>query len=64
VSDGLKRRGFGGMDPEKRREIASRAGKASHASGRAHRWTSEEASEAGKKGGAVMHAKRRAKVGA
>jgi len=37
------------MSPEKRRAISSKGGK----SGKGHRWTSKEASEAGKKGGAI-----------
>jgi general stress protein YciG len=39
------------MDPEQQRRIASEGGKASHESGRGHRWTSEEARMAGRKGG-------------
>jgi hypothetical protein len=35
------------MDPEKQREIASEGGKAAHASGNAHEFTSEEARRAG-----------------
>lgn len=45
------RRGFASMDPEQQRRIASEGGKASHASGRGHEWTSAEAREAGRKGG-------------
>jgi uncharacterized protein len=45
------RRGFASMDDEKKREIASKGGKAAHASGNAHEFTSEEAREAGRKGG-------------
>lgn len=45
-------RGFGSMDPVKQREIASKGGKAAHAKGTAHEFTTEEAREAGKKGGA------------
>lgn len=45
------RRGFASMDEEKKREIASKGGKAAHASGNAHEFTSEEAREAGRKGG-------------
>lgn len=45
-------RGFAGMDPDRQREIASEGGKAAHASGNAHEFDSEEASEAGRKGGA------------
>lgn len=44
-------RGFAGMDPERQRAIASAGGRAAHASGNAHRFTSEEAREAGRKGG-------------
>jgi general stress protein YciG len=47
----LKERGFASMDANKRRAIASKGGKAAHALGVAHRWTSEEARLAGKKGG-------------
>ena len=45
------RRGFASMDPEMQRRIASEGGKASHQSGRGHRWTSDEARQAGRKGG-------------
>lgn len=44
-------RGFASMDPERQREIASRGGKAAHAKGTAHEFTSEEARRAGAKGG-------------
>ncbi|MFL6710374.1 MAG: KGG domain-containing protein [Massilia sp.] len=40
-------RGFASMDPNKQREIASEGGKAAHASGNAHEFTSEEARKAG-----------------
>lgn len=40
-------RGFASMDPDKQREIASEGGKAAHASGNAHEFTSEEAKRAG-----------------
>lgn len=45
------KRGFAGMTPEQRREIASRGGKSAHAQGKAHRFTSDEARVAGKIGG-------------
>src|SRR5437773_5733052 len=45
------RRGFAALDPETRRAIASRGGKAAHDKGRAHEFTADEAREAGKKGG-------------
>jgi general stress protein YciG len=47
-SDG---RGFASMDGDKQREIASKGGKAAHEKGTAHEFTSEEAREAGRKGG-------------
>ena len=49
---GIKRRGFASMDPERRRKVASKGGKAAHEAGTAHEWTSEEARKAGKVGGA------------
>lgn len=45
--------GFASMSPEKKREIASKGGKAAHALGTAHKWTSEEAQAAGRKGGSI-----------
>jgi general stress protein YciG len=41
------------MSPEKKREIASKGGKAAHQMGTAHKWTSEEAQAAGRKGGSI-----------
>jgi general stress protein YciG len=52
------KRGFASMDPAKQREIAQRGGKAAHARGTAHKFSSEEAREAGKKGGAAVAADR------
>ena len=48
-------RGFASMDRNKQREIASKGGKAAHQKGTAHEWTSEEAREAGRKGGMASH---------
>lgn len=39
------------MGHSKRCEIASKGGKAAHAKGTAHEWSSEQAREAGRKGG-------------
>ncbi|PLZ96812.1 stress-induced protein [Fischerella thermalis CCMEE 5268] len=50
MSDTSKR-GFASMDEDKQREIASKGGKAAHEKGTAHEFTSEEAREAGRKGG-------------
>ena len=44
-------RGFAAMDPESQRQIASKGGKAAHEKGTAHEFSSEEAAEAGRKGG-------------
>ncbi len=44
-------RGFAAMDAEKQREIARKGGRAAHEQGVAHEWSSQEAKEAGKKGG-------------
>lgn len=49
-----KNRGFALLSRSDRREIASRAGRAAHRRGTAHEWTSEEAREAGRKGGGVL----------
>ena len=46
-----ERRGFASMTPEKQREIASKGGRAAHQKGTAHEWSSDEAREAGRKGG-------------
>src|SRR5687768_15282352 len=48
------RRGFASMDPEKKREIASRGGRAAHQKGTAHEFTADEARNAGKKGGETV----------
>jgi len=44
-------RGFASMDPQRQRAIASNGGRAAQAKGTAHQFTSEEAREAGRKGG-------------
>ena len=48
-------RGFASMDRSKQRDIPSKGGKAAHQKGTAHEWTSEEAREAGRKGGMASH---------
>lgn len=57
-------RGFASMDRAKQREIASKGGKAAHQKGTAHEWTSEEARDAGRKGGIASHQRRREQGGA
>jgi general stress protein YciG len=48
------KRGFAAMDPNQQRELARTGGQVAHASGRAHEFTSEEAREAGRKGGRTV----------
>ena len=45
------KRGFASMNNEKQRVIASKGGRAAHAKGTAHEWSSAEARAAGRKGG-------------
>src|SRR5947209_6720669 len=51
-------RGFGSMDEERQREIASEGGRAAHEKGTAHEFNSEEAREAGRKGGEAVSSDR------
>ncbi len=51
-------RGFAAMDRSRVSEIASKGGKAAHAAGTAHRFTSDEARVAGRKGGVAPHVRR------
>jgi uncharacterized protein len=55
-------RGFAAMDRKLVSEIARKGGKAAHSAGTAHEFTSEEAREAGRKGGNASHANRRNKA--
>jgi general stress protein YciG len=48
------KRGFASMDPTKQRDIASKGGRAAHAKGTAHEFTSDEARVAGRKGGEAV----------
>jgi general stress protein YciG len=48
------KRGFASMDREKQKQIASQGGKAAHAKGSAHEFTSDEARAAGRKGGLAV----------
>jgi uncharacterized protein len=51
---GSNKRGFGSMNQDKQRAIARKGGQAGHAKGTAHEFTSEEAREAGRKGGETV----------
>ena len=59
---GTSKRGFASMDAEKQRMIASKGGKAAHEKGTAHEFTSEEARQAGRKGGEARGKARQAKA--
>lgn len=54
TGSGKSKRGFASMDRERQREIASKGGRAAHAKGTAHEWSSGEARQAGRKGGEVV----------
>ncbi|WP_197714674.1 KGG domain-containing protein [Nitrosomonas supralitoralis] len=51
TQDNDSNKGFASMDEDKQREISSKGGKAAHEQGTAHEFDSEEAREAGSKGG-------------
>lgn len=48
------KRGFASMDAAKQKEIASKGGRAAHAKGTAHEFSSDEARVAGRKGGETV----------
>lgn len=60
----MEDRGFASMDRSKQKEIASKGGKAAHHKGTAHEWTSEEAREAGRKGGMASHRRKQEQASA
>jgi len=62
LNTGKEDRGFASMDRTKQREIASQGGKAAHVKGTAHEWSSEEAREAGRKGGMASRRKHQQEV--
>jgi general stress protein YciG len=47
----IDRRGFASMDKGRQRETSSQGGRKAHQIGKAHQWTTEEASAAGRKSG-------------
>jgi general stress protein YciG len=57
-------RGFAGMDAERQRQISAEGGRAAHRKGTAHEFDSEEAREAGRKGGQASGGSRRRRSGA
>lgn len=58
-NNGTSTRGFASMDAGKQRAIASMGGKAAHEKGTAHEFSSEEAREAGRKGGQARQSSNR-----
>ncbi len=50
-NNNISKRGFASMDPKRQREIAAMGGREAHARGTAHEFDSNEAREAGRKGG-------------
>ena len=56
-------RGFAGMDAERQRQISAEGGRAAHRKGTAHEFDSEEAREAGRKGGQASGGSRRRRSG-
>lgn len=57
--EGKKLKGFALLSEERRKEISSVGGKAAHASGNGHEFTSEEAKRAGQLGGRAVARKKR-----
>ena len=55
---GRSNRGFASMNTDRQREIARKGGRAAHAKGTAHEFTSDEARAAGQKGGQRVSANR------
>jgi general stress protein YciG len=53
-------RGFAALDASARSAISRKGGQAAHRAGTAHKFTSDEARAAGKKGSQVTHSRRRA----
>ena len=49
-----QKKGFAAMTPEQRKEIASAGGRASHSQGKAYKFTTETARQAGQKGGKAV----------
>jgi uncharacterized protein len=64
TSSAKKRQGFACLSAEVRKAISSKGGKAAHAMGKAHCFTSEEAQKAGRIGGKISHANLAAKKAA
>jgi hypothetical protein len=55
----MKPRGLAALSPERRREISAKGDRTAHAQGKAHRFTSQEAKQAGKRGAGIPRRKRK-----
>lgn len=51
------------MDPERRRELGRKGGRAAHEAGTAHEFDTDEAREAGRKGGQAHSREHLAEIG-
>jgi general stress protein YciG len=58
MTDTPKKRGFASLSPARRSEVAGIGGRTAHQMGLAHRFSPEEAKEAGRKGAAARKLKR------
>lgn len=58
TEDGQSNRGFASMSSDRQREIARKGGRAAHAKGTAHEFSTDEARAAGQKGGQRVSANR------
>src|SRR3954447_25691475 len=54
TSSSTSKRGFASMDLQRKKEIASKGGRAAHEKGTAHEFSPEEDRNAGRKGGEVV----------
>jgi len=59
TSSPKKLHGFAAWSKERQREVASKGGKIAHARGTAHKFSGDEAREAGRRGGLAIAAKKR-----
>lgn len=58
-----ERIGFQRLPPEELKKISEAGGRAAHKSGKAHKWTTETARKAGRRGGELRRQRRAAEEG-
>jgi len=61
---GIEKRGFASMEATRLKELSGQGGRKAHALGRAHKWTKEEAREAGLRSVAQRRLRKAAAEGA